>query len=59
MANRYYEARMKLLGALDFDEMLTKAEEVLEANEDARGIARNMYQHLLVDEFQVEPASVQ
>ena len=53
VANKYYDARMKLLGALDFDEMLALVEHLLDTNVEACGIARKMYQHLLVDEFQV------
>eukprot|EP00892_Ulva_mutabilis_P005399 jgi/Ulvmu1/3230/UM015_0271.1 len=52
VANRYYDDRMKLLGALDFDEMLAMAERILESNTELRSIARSVYQHLLVDEFQ-------
>ena len=53
-ANRYFEQRMTLFGAMDYDEMLSAAERLLAENTQAREIARRYHAHLLVDEFQVQ-----
>lgn len=53
-ANRYFERRMSLFGAMDYDEMLSAAERLLQENEQAREIARRYHAHVLVDEFQVQ-----
>jgi superfamily I DNA/RNA helicase len=52
-ANRYFEQRMKLFGAMDYDEMLSAAENLLATNERALELARRYHAHVLVDEFQV------
>jgi hypothetical protein len=52
-ACRCYMERMKQLGAMDFDEMISLAERTMDRSQEARDLARRMHQHLLVDEFQV------
>lgn len=56
LVNRCYEQRMKLFKAMDFDEMLSVAENLLATNEQARELARKNHAHVLVDEFQVCPS---
>jgi superfamily I DNA/RNA helicase len=54
-ASRYYERRMRMFKAMDFDEMLRAVEELLATSKEALEIARRYHEHLLVDEFQARP----
>ena len=49
--NAYQEA-LKRAGALDFDDMLLRAIEVLEGHENILNAQRERFEHLLVDEYQ-------
>ena len=44
-----YEAQLSKLGKTDFEDMINEATEVLDSNED---LCKNIYDHLLVDEYQ-------
>lgn len=52
-ANLYFEQRMNMFEAMDYDEMLSRAERLLATNERAKELARRYHAHVLVDEFQV------
>ena len=53
-ASCMYEARMRAFNAVDFDEMLTLAHDMLtRPGGEALTLARRRWRHLLVDEFQV------
>ena len=44
-----YEAQLSKLGKTDFEDMINEAAEVLDSNED---LCKNIYDHILVDEYQ-------
>jgi len=47
-----YQSRLARLGALDFDDLLLRTKELLEANPDVRGRWQNRFTSILVDEYQ-------
>ena len=47
-----YEAAMKAAGALDFDDLILKTNEILEKHPEARRRVNARYRYILVDEFQ-------
>jgi len=47
-----YEETLRRAGAVDFDDLLLRAVEVLRRFEDAREIWNRRFQHVLVDEYQ-------
>ncbi len=47
-----YEAVLQKAGALDFDDLLLRAAQVLREHEDARRSWQHRYRYLMVDEFQ-------
>ncbi len=49
---RAYNAELKLLNAVDFDDLLLLAVEVLEGHPEVRGEWRERFRHIMVDEFQ-------
>ncbi len=49
---REYARQMKLLNAVDFDDLLILAEQVLRENEDVRASWQARYRYVMVDEFQ-------
>lgn len=49
---RQYQAEMKHLNAVDFDDLLLLAVEVLNTHDDVRDIWRGKFRYLMVDEFQ-------
>ncbi|MGD0996295.1 MAG: UvrD-helicase domain-containing protein [Candidatus Bathyarchaeia archaeon] len=46
---RSYEAQLKRLGKTDFEDMINEATVALDSNED---LCKNIYDHILVDEYQ-------
>ncbi|HEX2120325.1 MAG TPA: UvrD-helicase domain-containing protein, partial [Thermoanaerobaculia bacterium] len=49
---RMYQKRLREFDAMDFDDLIGKYVELLEANEDVRGELHDRFQHLLIDEYQ-------
>jgi DNA helicase II / ATP-dependent DNA helicase PcrA len=49
---REYRRQMKLLNAVDFDDLLVLAEQVLRDHPEARARWNNRFKHVMVDEFQ-------
>ncbi|MBO5906716.1 MAG: UvrD-helicase domain-containing protein [Clostridia bacterium] len=49
---RYYEKRMKEHNAVDFDDIIMKCVELLEANKGVRDYYQEKFMHVLVDEYQ-------
>jgi len=47
-----YEQRLKAANALDFDDLLIRAVQLLRHSEEARRYYHNRFRHVLVDEFQ-------
>lgn len=47
-----YQAKLAEMGAVDVDDLVPRAADVLERDADALAIARRRCQHLLVDEYQ-------
>lgn len=47
-----YQRELKTLNAMDFDDLLIKAVELLEEHDDVRAKWRSRFRHMLVDEFQ-------
>jgi DNA helicase-2/ATP-dependent DNA helicase PcrA len=47
-----YEQRLELSNALDFDDLLIRAVQLLRNSEDARRYYHNRFRHVMVDEFQ-------
>ncbi|MBP7866869.1 MAG: UvrD-helicase domain-containing protein [Acidobacteria bacterium] len=51
-AYRRYEEQMREAGALDFDDLILKTNDILEGHPDVRERVNRRYRYLLVDEFQ-------
>ena len=51
-AYRAYERSLRQNGALDFDDLILKTNEILQRFPDVREVAGRQYRYLLVDEFQ-------
>ncbi|MCB1243362.1 MAG: ATP-dependent helicase [Verrucomicrobiales bacterium] len=49
---RAYQAELKVLNAVDFDDLLILAVRVLEQSDEARAFWRRRYRYIMVDEFQ-------
>jgi DNA helicase-2/ATP-dependent DNA helicase PcrA len=47
-----YQNELRTLNAMDFDDLLLKARELLRDHPEARADLRSRYKHILVDEFQ-------
>lgn len=47
-----YEERLKAAGALDFGDLLVKTVQLLRDNEDVRNYYQDLFQYVLVDEYQ-------
>jgi superfamily I DNA/RNA helicase len=47
-----YQSELRTLNAMDFDDLLLKARELLRDHPEAREDLRSRYRHILVDEFQ-------
>jgi superfamily I DNA/RNA helicase len=47
-----YQNELRTLNAMDFDDLLLKARELLRDHPEARADLRSRYRHILVDEFQ-------
>lgn len=47
-----YQSELRTLNAMDFDDLLLKARELLRDHHEARQDLRSRYRHILVDEFQ-------
>jgi DNA helicase-2/ATP-dependent DNA helicase PcrA len=47
-----YQEALQAAGALDFDDLLLRAVQLLEQNSDVRDAYRNRFRYLLVDEYQ-------
>ncbi|MDR3298246.1 MAG: ATP-dependent helicase [Candidatus Nomurabacteria bacterium] len=47
-----YEARLKLMGKFDYDDMILSATQLLENNADFKFNAQEHYQYIMLDEFQ-------
>ncbi|ACC97771.1 Superfamily I DNA and RNA helicase [Elusimicrobium minutum Pei191] len=47
-----YQNKLNAAGALDFGDLLVKTAELLKNNEDVREYYQNIFQHILVDEYQ-------
>jgi DNA helicase-2/ATP-dependent DNA helicase PcrA len=47
-----YEARKKEANSMDFDDLLSKTNELFETNEDIAARYQRQFQHILVDEYQ-------
>jgi DNA helicase-2/ATP-dependent DNA helicase PcrA len=47
-----YEQRLHAANALDFDDLLIRAAQLLRHSEQARGYYHNKFRHVMVDEFQ-------
>lgn len=52
IAFRRYQNELKLKGAVDFDDLLILTERLLTSNEDIRQSEANLFDHILVDEYQ-------
>ncbi len=52
MVMREYQRQMKLLNAVDFDDLLVLAVRILDENDDVRASWRAKYDFIMVDEFQ-------
>jgi DNA helicase-2/ATP-dependent DNA helicase PcrA len=52
MAYRRYQKALQLAGAVDFDDLLLLAEDILTRFPDARQAESGLFDHLLVDEYQ-------
>ncbi|MDP6442333.1 MAG: UvrD-helicase domain-containing protein [Pirellulaceae bacterium] len=51
-AYRRYQRMLQQLGAVDFDDILLLAEDLLNKNDEVRGEESERFQHILVDEYQ-------
>lgn len=51
-AYRRYEEQLREAGALDFDDLILKTNDILEGHPDVRERVNRRYRYLLVDEFQ-------
>ena len=49
---KIYEHRLKLAGAVDFDNLLLKAVELLRTNVEVRQFYQEQFKHVLIDEYQ-------
>ena len=49
---KFYEQEKDKAGALDFDDLLLKAAELLHSNKEIREKWQNKFQHILIDEYQ-------
>src|SRR6202012_339945 len=47
-----YHDELRALNAMDFDDLLVKAVELLEEHDDVRASAQRKYKYVMVDEFQ-------
>jgi DNA helicase-2/ATP-dependent DNA helicase PcrA len=52
MAYERYQSALKGSGAVDFDDLLSLTEELLDRFEDVRKAEQKRFQHLLIDEYQ-------
>jgi DNA helicase-2/ATP-dependent DNA helicase PcrA len=52
MAYERYQSALKSSGAVDFDDLLSLTEELLDRFEDVRKAEQKRFQHLLIDEYQ-------
>lgn len=51
-AYRAYQARLKEANAVDFDDLIMRTVQLLQANPAIRDFYRNRFRHILVDEYQ-------